>query len=316
MSMEPLVTVVGLCYNHNRYVIETLESIRSQTYLHLQVILVDDCSTDNSVEMVEQWLRQHQLNWQFIRHTQNRGVTKSLNETLDLATGKYYKAVACDDVLLPEFITHMVQRFEQLPEDFALIYSDVLTIDEHSTVFGTTPFTERGWDTEEKIPSGKLFDQLADWCFIPAVGTFMRTSVLKEIKFDEKLMIEDWDMWLQIAKRYNIKGIACVMANYRIHSSSMYQQKSAAYRDHELRIVEKHLGNNNVADRKMNDYLYKQSILLYMHNGDRPLHWLWRRFLIKKNWTNFFHVIIVLAGISFEKKEQWKQQIKNLLSIS
>lgn len=304
-----LVTVVALCYNHSRYVLETLESIANQTYPHLEVIIVDDCSKDDSVALIENWLQQRRLNWTFIKHAQNKGIAKSLNETLDLAKGKYYKAIACDDVLLPHFICTMVERFEQLPNDYALIYSDVQTINEHSEVFGTTPFTERGWDTEEKVPSGKLFDQLAGWCFIPAVGTFLRTSVLKELRFDEQLMVEDWDMWLQISRKYKIKGIVPAMGKYRIHSASMYQQKSPAYRDHELRTLEKHLGYSKVADERINEFIYKQSIFLYMYNGNRPLHWLWRRFLIKKTIKNFLHVLLALLGITYKQKEKWIRRV-------
>jgi glycosyltransferase involved in cell wall biosynthesis len=305
----PLVTVVGLCYNHSRYVIETLESIKQQTYPNLEVILIDDFSKDDSVTVVEQWLKEKQLNWKFIKHSSNKGVTKSLNESLDLAKGKYYKAVACDDVLLPEFITTMVSQFEELTNEYALIYSDVITINDQSEVFGQTPFAERGWDTEEEVPSGKLFDQLAGWCFIPAVGTFMRTKVIKEIKFDEKLMVEDWDMWLEISKRYLIKGILPAMGKYRIHNLSLYQQKSAAYRDHELRTLEKHLGFSKAADEGINNFIYKQSILLYMHNGNRPLHWLWKRFMIKKTFSNFLHVLLAAFNISYKQKEKWLKQM-------
>lgn len=304
-ATEPLVTIVALCYNHSRYVLETLESIRRQTYPHLQVIVVDDCSKDDSVQVVRNWLQQEQLNWVFVPHATNMGITKTLNETLDLAQGKYYKVIACDDVLLPHFISTMVERFEQLPEDYALLYSDVQTIDEHSEIFGTTPFTERGWDTDDKVPSGKLFDLLAGWCFIPAVGTFMRTRVLQEIRFDESLMVEDWDMWLQISKKYLIKGIAPSLGYYRIHSASMYQQKSPAYRDHELRTLEKHLGFSEKGDFRINDFIYRQSILLYMHNGNRARHWLWKRFLIKRTISNFLHVILALFNISYNQKTKW-----------
>jgi alpha-1,3-rhamnosyltransferase len=298
----PLVTVVGLCYNHSCYVVETLESIRKQTYPHLQVILIDDCSKDDSVSIVENWLQQHNLNWIFIKHKENIGITKSLNESLETAKGKYYKAIACDDILLSHFISTMVERFEELTDDYALIYSDVQTINEVSEVFGTSPFTERGWDTEEKVPSGMLFDQLAGWCFIPAVGTFMRTSVLNELKFDENLMVEDWDMWLRMAKKYKVKGFLPTMGHYRIHSASMYQQKSPAYRDHELRTLEKHLGFSKVADEKINEFIYRQSILLYMNNGNRPLHWLWKRLILQKNISNFLHVLLALFNISYVRK--------------
>jgi glycosyltransferase involved in cell wall biosynthesis len=305
----PMVTMVGLCYNQSRYIIESLESIRQQTYPNMQVILVDDCSKDDSVSVVESWLVEHQLNWIFIRHKENRGITRSLNETLELAKGKYYKAIACDDIILPQFISTMVDCFEQLPENFALIYSDVVTMDENSNDFGTTPFKERGWDVEEKVPSGSLFDMLAAWCFIPALGTFMRTSVLKKIKFDESLLIEDWDMWLQISKKYSIKGILPAMGRYRIHSASMYQKKSPAYRDHELRTMEKHLGYSKVADVKIKEFIYKNSILLYMHNGNRPLHWLWQRFQIKKTIENFMHVLLAIFYIDYEQKEKWKKRL-------
>jgi glycosyltransferase involved in cell wall biosynthesis len=316
MQSTALVTVVGLCYNHSRYVIETLESIRNQQYKNLQVILIDDCSKDNSVAIVEEWLQQHQLNWTFIKHTQNKGVTKSLNESLELAKGKYYKAVACDDALEPQFISYMVERFETLEEDVALIYSDVLTMDEHSVVFGQSPFAERGWLTDEQVPSGKLFDKLAGWCFIPAVGTFMRTSVLQEIRFDEKLMIEDWDMWLQIARRYQMKGAAVAMAKYRIHSASMYQVKSPSYQDAELRVVKKHMGYSAVADQQIKEFIYKKSISLYMHGGLRPLYWLWQRFLIKKSIKNSLHVGIALLGMNYEEKAKWKKRVKRALLMS
>jgi glycosyltransferase involved in cell wall biosynthesis len=305
----PMVTMVGLCFNQSRYIVESLESIRLQTYPNMQVVLVDDCSQDESVNVVESWLTQNQLNWIFIKHKQNRGITKSLNETLELAQGKYYKAIACDDIILPHFISTMVECFEQLPENYGLVYSDVITMDEYSKEFGIKPFTERGWDSEEKVPSGELFDMLAGWCFIPAVGTFMRTSVLKEIKFDESLLVEDWDMWLQISKRYLIKGILPAMGRYRIHSASMYQQKSPTYRDHELRTLEKHLGYSKTGDKKINEFICNQSILLYMHDGNRQLHWLWKRFLIKKTVNNFLHVLLALFHISYKQKEKWLKRV-------
>lgn len=304
---EPLVTVVALCYNHKRFLIETLESIRSQTYSNFEVIVMDDYSTDGSAELIESWLMNHAPDWKFLRHVQNRGVCKSLNESLDLAKGKYYKAIACDDILLPEFLSIMVERFEQLPEDYAVIYSDVTPIDQESAVFGKTPFTERDWDTDEKVPSGNLFDQLAGWCFIPAPGTFMRTNVLKEIRFDESLLIEDWDMWLQISKKYKIKGIASAMTQYRIHRNSVYQTKSPSYLDHELRVVRKHLGFSIVADKKIREFIYEKSLFLYMYGGQRQLFWLLQRFRTRMTISNFFHVLYALFGISFATKQKFKK---------
>jgi hypothetical protein len=189
----------------------------------------------------------------------------------------------------------MVERFELLQDEYAMIYSDVQTINEYSEIFGDTPFAERNWDTDAKVPSGELFDQLAGWCFIPAPGTFIRTKVLQEIRFDENLLFEDWDMWLQIAKRYKIKGIAGAMVKYRIHSASMFQQKSPAYMDHELRTVEKHLGHSLDGDEKINNFIYNQSVILYLNKGNRAEYWLKKRFLHRKTIKNLVNYLVVLV---------------------
>src|SRR6202022_442605 len=98
---QPLVSTIVLSYNHSRYVLETLESVRAQTYKTTQLIIVDDCSTDNSLLIFEHWLRENNLTCTFIRHKENLGICKSLNEALVVSTGKYVSTIASDDLWLP-----------------------------------------------------------------------------------------------------------------------------------------------------------------------------------------------------------------------
>jgi glycosyltransferase involved in cell wall biosynthesis len=298
----PLVTVVGLCYNHSRYVIETLESIKQQSYPNLEVILIDDCSKDNSTEVVEKWLKENQLNWKFIKHSSNQGVTKSLNESLDLAKGKYYKAVACDDILLPGCLEILTKTLHSLSDDYAMVYGDVIKIDEKSMEFGQSSFTERNWLKDEDVPSGKLFVRLAELCFIPAPGTLMRTTVLKQIKFDESLYFEDWDMWLSIAKQYLIKGIAKPVVKYRIHSNSMYQEKSTAFIQAALLTVKKNMGFDKNADRYFKQFIIEWSLKNYFKNGPNQAFWFWLRFLYAKSPANLFKVARSVLGIKYKKQ--------------
>src|SRR6478672_5840202 len=104
----PLVSVIALCYNHSRFVVECLESIRTQTYQPLHIILIDDQSKDNSVALIEEWIGTHHVTCTFIKHTTNKGICKSLNEGLSLARGKYISIIATDDVWLPEKLEHQV----------------------------------------------------------------------------------------------------------------------------------------------------------------------------------------------------------------
>jgi len=293
----PPVTIVALCYNHSKYLEETLSSILNQTYPHVEVIVIDDASRDDSVSVLLNWLSTNAPCWKSILHQKNQGICKSLNESLRHAKGKYFKAIACDDVLMPHFIDEMVANFEQLPDNYALIYSDVLMIDEQSQIFGTTPFQERGWDTQEKIPSGKVFDQLAGCCFVPAPGTMMRTNVLQKIRFDESLLYEDWDMWLSIAKTYQIKGVNLKLVKYRIHQNSMYQTFSAGFIASSLKIAKKHIGYSKTADIKLKRFIIEWSLKYYLKNGKKQTYWLWCRYKYDKNLRNLSKVILSVAGI-------------------
>ncbi|HEY9704972.1 MAG TPA: hypothetical protein V6C58_21215, partial [Allocoleopsis sp.] len=105
------------------------------------------------------------------------------------------------------------------------------------------------------------------------------------------------------------------MVQYRIHSASMYQQKSPAYRDHELRTVEKHLGYSKEADAGIKKYIYEESIILFINNGDRKVYWLYKRFMYKKSLKNFLNLSIASLGISYEVKNKILRAMKisNLL---
>lgn len=306
-TSAPLVTVVALCYNHEKYVIETVASIVQQQYEPIEFIIIDDASKDASVSVIQNYIQQHNIQCKLIVHEQNMGICKSLNESLQYATGKYYKVIACDDILLPHCIETLVHTLETDIGGSVMAYADVTPINEHGELFGKTPFEERGWLVDSDVPSGNLFVQLAKLCFIPAPSVLMKTAIVRELKFDESLLFEDWDMWLRVAKKYSIKGIAQSVVKYRIHNNSMYISKSPTYRDAELKTAEKHLGENSEADVYLKTFIYENSILLYLHNGLRPLHWLWKRFLIKKSISNFLHVLLALAGIKYQQKEKWRK---------
>jgi len=101
--------MIVLSYNHSRFILETLESVRAQTYKNTELIILDDCSSDDSVSIIERWLQENAIACTFIRHQKNQGICKSLNETLAVATGKYISMVASDDLWLPDKIARQVE---------------------------------------------------------------------------------------------------------------------------------------------------------------------------------------------------------------
>src|SRR6266545_4744919 len=145
----PLVTVFVGCYNQSRFVEECLDSVKRQTYPNLQVIIFDDCSKDNSVAVIDSWLKRHRLDWQFIPHSRNIGICASLNEVLRLARGKYISMVAADDVWQPDKTSRQVEMMEQMPGDVGVLYSDAFQIDENGESLRQIFFED--WDMWMRI---------------------------------------------------------------------------------------------------------------------------------------------------------------------
>ena len=82
MSKYPLVSVGIASYNNSKYILQTLECVQNQTYPNLEIIIVDDFSNDDSVEIINNWMKNTKLNTKLIINTQNNGVEYALNGTL------------------------------------------------------------------------------------------------------------------------------------------------------------------------------------------------------------------------------------------
>src|SRR5580700_11042120 len=138
---NPLVSMIVLCYNQARFVVETLESVKAQTYKPTELIILDDCSSDDSVTVIENWLQENGIECTFIRHQKNQGICKSLNEALSFATGKYISEISSDDVWLPDKIARQVEIMESQPDEVGVVYSDAFQIDDHGQILPETLIT-------------------------------------------------------------------------------------------------------------------------------------------------------------------------------
>ena len=124
MHNKPLVTVICLCYNHADYVIEALESVQNQTYSNVELFIADDFSTDNSVKVIENWLKEHP-EIPFLVNKENLGNTKTFNKCLKFAKGEYIIDLAADDVLKIDYIANQLEGFKKTAyENVGIIYGN------------------------------------------------------------------------------------------------------------------------------------------------------------------------------------------------
>ena len=302
----PLVTAFVGCYNHSRFVEECLDSVRHQTYPNLQVIIFDDGSKDNSVSVIDTWLKKHRLDWQFISHTRNVGICASLNEVLPLARGKYTSMVAADDVWLPDKTARQVEMMEQLPEDVGVLYSDAFQIDEKGETLPRM-FIE----AHRKFvvpPEGFLFDVLWEGNFIPAMTTLIRRECFTQVgTYDEDLCFEDWDIWMRISRTFRFAYDKTPAAKYRIVASSAVRTMSEAMcRSEELFRVKYFVRGWLNAEQGRNAALALDGVVWRLYQAGSHIPLRWKSALLKQNCSAKTICLIICStcGLSFARFQQ------------
>lgn len=195
----PLVTIIGLSYNHAPYIKAALTSLYNQTYSSIEIILVDDASTDESAAVIEELIQGR--NTVFIQNTFNQGNCISFNSALKIARGKYIVDFALDDVLYPERIAKQVAILEAAAEDTGVVFTDVDIINAQGTVIRTHYPAYRHTSAKSAIPEGAVFEAVLSRYYINPVSMLVRRSVLEVLNgYDEQLAYEDFDFWIRSSR--------------------------------------------------------------------------------------------------------------------
>jgi len=235
----PLVSIIAVCYNHSKYVVETFDSILNQTYANIELVIIDSNSPDNSAEVIENWIRRNKVKCTFIRQTEPKNVCQNLNEGLQYVHGKYYQGISCDDILLPDKIEHQVAVMENDPE-VGLIFGNAILIDENSYDLGKLYSNDNlvyGYFINNRINT-----ELEKTNFIPATSVLIRKKCQENIGFyDEDIGYEDWDYWLRIANSdWNICFNYQLNSKYRVLSNSLWNYNNYMMLISTIKFYQKH----------------------------------------------------------------------------
>ena len=245
---KPLVSIICLCHNQERFVEETLESALGQSYTNMEVLVVDDGSTDGSKQHITTILQKHP-DVPFIDLKENIGNTRAFNKGLALAKGKYVIDLACDDVMVQDRVTNQVAFFETCAKDVGVIYSDALTISESGEILS------RHFENSKRTPyEGDVYKRVVETYFIPPPTMMMKKEVLDELGgYDGELAYEDFDFWVRSARTWKYAYQNEVLTHIRLvigsHSDQLYH-KGDKKLDSTIRICEKVFDLNSSAEEE------------------------------------------------------------------
>ena len=203
MQNFPLVSVICLSYNHQDYVVEALNSVINQTYTNIELLIADDCSSDNSAGVIQDWLKNHP-NVYFLANEKNLGNTKTFNQLAKKAKGAFIIDLAADDLLLPNCIEKQIVTFQNSKyKNLGIVYGNLIEIDEKGD------FIKNYYTEEDKPESGDIYKMVVGRVTkICSVSSMIKKTVLEKLEYyDEDLAYEDLDLWLRASRVYDFEYI-------------------------------------------------------------------------------------------------------------
>jgi glycosyltransferase involved in cell wall biosynthesis len=212
-GLYPKITVVMPVYNGEKYLDTAIKSILNQTFTNFEFVIVDDASTDSSVEIINSYQDQR---IKLIQNNVNLGIPKTRNKCLQESSGEYVAVLDCDDYAYPSRLAEQLEFMENNP-DFGMVGSWVELMDRNDDLTGEV------WNEEEpyqKIPCRLLFHN-----YFAHSAVLLRRSAIDAVEINGEVYrkdypnAQDYDLWVRISKKFKVWNIPKVLIKYRVHSN-------------------------------------------------------------------------------------------------
>jgi alpha-1,3-rhamnosyltransferase len=214
----PLVSVAIPAYRHAHFIEATLAAVCAQTYPELELVLIDDGSPDDTLEVARRFLENHRSRFRRIvlERRQNQGVSANSNACIEACQGEWVHLLGSDDLIYPDKIARIQQAIaEWSAHDLALVHTDCDFVDQDGQQLTRSGLLPR--------PATGPQDGAWRWIFLGEHSIFNPSIALHREKFlaiggfDRKLALEDIDCWLRLSARHEIARLPEVLASYRKH---------------------------------------------------------------------------------------------------
>ncbi len=235
MKLTPLVSVVIPVYNTEKFIARAMESALAQTHANLEVIVVDDGSSDNTVAIVEA-IAVRDARVKLLRQP-NGGVAKARNLGITCSQGEFIAPLDADDVWMPHKIERQVECMERGGADVGMVYCWWMSIDEDDRLL----VAGAPWDIEGHVLESLIYCNFVGNASVP----LFRRCCLDHIgyynvnlKLQNAQGCEDWELTLRVAEHYQVKYVASYESCYRNVSGSMAKNVEAMINSHLWVIAE------------------------------------------------------------------------------
>lgn len=266
MDKSSLVSVLVITYNSSKYIIDTLDSVYSQSYSNIELIISDDGSDDETILTCTNWLADNSKRFSnviFVTAPKNSGIPSNCNRGVAACNGEWIKIIAGDDILLTNCIEDNIRYIKINPQVNVLVSQMEPFMSSGKKIKKMANFNISFY---EKSSREQYLDLLKD-CNVPAPTEFFLSKLLKENRFNEKYKnLEDYPMWLNITQKgFRIYFMNKLTVHYRIGESvtrSNIRFFSPIYRDSFLTFYWSELNQLIKQENNQKAYDYNRKKLL------------------------------------------------------
>jgi glycosyltransferase involved in cell wall biosynthesis len=211
--MNPKVSICIPSYNHARFLPTAIESALAQTYRNIEIIIVDDGSSDGSLEIAQSYAERFPELISVYTHADhsNRGISATINRAFEESTGEYWSLLASDDAFYPHKTAKQVS-FLLEHQDVGWVYAQAHIMDESGNLLPEVNRVDISRDVSP-VQSLIVCNQ------ITAITVFCRRACVERLgPHNEDLVYSDWEFWVRMAAHYKLGFIASPLVKYRVHS--------------------------------------------------------------------------------------------------
>ncbi len=227
------ISIVTASYNYENYIKETIESVQNQTYKDWEMIVVDDGSKDNSVEVIKSYCNQDKRIKLFQHENgQNKGLAETVKFGIEQAQGKWIIFLESDDTITPDYIEKKLKIIEKYP-NVDVVFNGINMFGEKETIEEQIPYFEKQKKILDKITFPSSLKKAYQKTYINLIPTFScvmaKKDVFKNIDYDSPIKkCLDLYIWLQLARDCIMYYTDEKLTNWRMHKTSYINSKTAS----------------------------------------------------------------------------------------
>lgn len=209
--MKPEVTVYIVSHNYGKFLEKSIDSVVNQTFSDWELIIIDDCSSDNTIDIAKKYIDEKNTKIKLLQNKKNKGLQKIANEAASKASGKYILRLDADDYLHLNALEKLYMKAESNP-DASLIYSNFYYIDEIGNIIGQE-------NSFNRVADGEASDLIAPH----GACSLIPLSLLNSVGgYNENINAQDgWDIWYKLSRVGKCLKVNDPLFYYRQHSTSL-----------------------------------------------------------------------------------------------